>query len=65
MRYYVGVDCADQTHAVWFVDERWTKITARTVPHTAEGLRVGAELDEWRAQGIASGRDRAAPTAGW
>ncbi len=43
VRYYVGVDWADQTHAVWVVDERGTKITARTVPHTA---------DEWRAQGI-------------
>lgn len=53
MRYYVGVDWADQTHAVWVVDERGTKITARTVPHTAEGFSEwGRELDEWRAQGI-------------
>ena len=53
MRYYLGVDWADQTHAVWVVDERGTKITARTVPHTAEGLSEwGRELDEWRAQGI-------------
>src|SRR6516165_10360236 len=53
MHYYLGVDWADQTHAVWVVDERGTKITARTVPHTAEGLSEwGRELDEWRAQGI-------------
>ena len=51
MRYYLGVDWADQTHAVWVVDERGTKLTARTVPHTAEGLsKWGRELDEWRAQ---------------
>ena len=53
MRYYIGVDWADQTHAVWVVDERGTKIIARTVPHTAEGMvEWGRELDEWRAQGI-------------
>lgn len=53
MRYYVGVDWADQTHAVWVVDERGTQITARTVPHTAAGFSEwGRELDEWRAQGI-------------
>jgi hypothetical protein len=53
VRYYVGVDWADQTHAVWVVDERGTKITARTVPHTAAGFSEwGRELDEWCAQGI-------------
>jgi transposase len=52
MRYYLGVDWADQTHAVWVVDERGTKIPARTVPHTAEGMTEwGRELDAWRAQG--------------
>ncbi len=52
MRYYLGVDWADQTHAVWVVDERGTKVAMRTVPHTAEGLSEwGRELDEWRAQG--------------
>src|SRR5262249_41709539 len=51
VRYYLGVDWADQTHAVWVVDERGTKLTARTVPHTAEGLSAwDRELDEWRAQ---------------
>src|SRR6266702_1928209 len=53
VRYYVGVDWADQTHAVWVVDESGTKITGRTVPHTAAGFSEwGRELDEWRAQGI-------------
>jgi hypothetical protein len=54
VRYYLGVDWADQTHAVWVVGESGTKITARTVTHTAEGLgEWGRELDEWRAQDIA------------
>jgi hypothetical protein len=53
VRYYLGVDWADQTHAVWVVDERGTKVALRTVPHTAAGLSEwGRELDEWRAQGI-------------
>jgi len=53
VRYYLGVDWADQTHAVWVVEERGTKVTMHTVPHTAEGLSEwGRELDEWRAQGI-------------
>jgi transposase len=53
MRYYVGVDWADQEHAVWASDEGGQKVTARTVAHTAEGLSEwGRELDEWRAQGI-------------
>ena len=38
MRYYLGVDWADREHAVWGVDEAGQKITARTVPPTAEGL---------------------------
>ena len=53
MRYYLGVDWADQTHAVWVVDGSGMKITARAVLHSAEGLgEWGRELDEWRAQGI-------------
>src|SRR5262245_7558588 len=53
VRYYLGVDWADQTHAVWVVDESGAKITARAVAHTAEGLgEWGRELDEWRAQGL-------------
>jgi hypothetical protein len=55
VRYYLGVDWADQTHAVWVMEERGTKITARTVPHPAEGL------SEWgREPGrVAGAGDRA------
>jgi hypothetical protein len=54
VRYYLGVDWADQTHAVWVVGADGAKITGRTVPHTAEGFSEwGRELHEWRAQGIA------------
>jgi transposase len=53
MRYYLGVDWADETHAVWVVDESGTKVAGRTVPHTVDGLSEwGRELDEWRAQEI-------------
>ena len=53
MRYYLGVDWADQEHAVWSVNDAGQKVAARTVPHTAEGLSEwGRELDEWRGQGI-------------
>jgi transposase len=53
VRYYLGVDWADQTHAVWVVDEGGTKSAARTVSHTAAGVSEwGRELDEWRVQGI-------------
>jgi transposase len=53
VRYYLGVDWADQTHAVWVMDEDATKIAAHPVPHTAEGLSEwGRDLDQWRAQGI-------------
>jgi len=38
VRYYLGVDWADQTHAVWVVEAEGSKIAAHTVPHTAEGL---------------------------
>jgi transposase len=53
MRYYLGVDWADQEHAIWTLDEGGRKISARTVAHTATGLSEwGRKLDEWRAQGI-------------
>jgi hypothetical protein len=53
VRYYLGVDWADQTHAVWVVDETGSKLTACAVAHTAEGLgEWGRELDTWRAKGI-------------
>jgi hypothetical protein len=57
VRYYLGVDWADQTHAVWVGDERGTRITARV-----------AELRKARNSGqvecgildLNSGRDRRA-----
>lgn len=53
MRYYLGVDWADTTHAVWVVREDGTKVTTRMVAHTADGLSEwGRELDQWRAQGL-------------
>jgi hypothetical protein len=53
VRYYVGLDWADQAHAVWVVDDRGTKVAGRTVSHTAEGLdEWGRELDQWWAQKI-------------
>ena len=53
MRYYLGVDWADQAHAVWGVDESGQPVSPRTVPHTADGFSEwGCELDEWRGQGI-------------
>jgi hypothetical protein len=53
VRYYLGVDWADEEHAVWVAAADGTKISARMVPHTADGLSDwGRELDQWRAQGI-------------
>jgi hypothetical protein len=50
VRYYLGVDWADPTHAIWVVDDGGTKIAGRSVPHTAAGMSEwGRELDEWRA----------------
>jgi|SRR4030095_14797156 hypothetical protein len=49
MRYYLGVDWADQTHAVWVVDEQGAKVASRTVPHTAAGLSEWGRVPEPRA----------------
>ena len=38
MRYYLGVDWADQTHAVWVMDEDATKIAAHPVPHSVDSV---------------------------
>lgn len=51
-RYYIGVDWADQAHAVWVGDETGTQVAARLVKQTVEGLSEwGRWLDECRAQG--------------
>jgi transposase len=53
MRYYIGVDWADTTHAIWVEDEQGARVLERAVSHTAEGLAEwGRWLDEQRASGI-------------
>src|SRR5258706_9904309 len=44
VRYYLGVDWADQTHAVWVVDESGRKITARTRPPPSRSEEHTSEL---------------------
>ncbi len=52
-RYYMGVDWADQTHAVWVGDEHGTPVFERTVPHTADGFSDWSRwLYECQAAGI-------------
>ena len=52
MRYYLGVDWADVTHAIWVEDAHGTRFLSRSVPHTAEGFAEwGRWLDEQRASG--------------
>jgi transposase len=53
MRYYIGVDWADEEHAVWVEDEQGQRVSAGMVPHSPVGFSEwGRQLDEWRAQGI-------------
>jgi len=53
VRYYLGVDWADEAHVVWVMSGDGTKIATRTVPHTTDGMIEWArELDEWRGQSI-------------
>lgn len=52
MRNYIGVDWADQEHAVWVEDEQGAKVIAHTVKQTAEGWATwGRWLHERRAEG--------------
>jgi transposase len=44
MSYFVGLDWAQNVHAVWVVDERGGTVGKVTVAHSAAGL---AELAEW------------------
>ena len=54
MRYYIGVDWADEEHAGWVEDEQGQRVRAGMVPHSAVGFSEwGRQVDEWRAQGIA------------
>jgi hypothetical protein len=53
VRYYLGVDWADQEHAVWGEDETGAKVWARTIPQTVAGwAEWGRWLHEQRAAGI-------------
>ena len=53
MRYYIGVDWADEEHAVWVEDEQGQRVSAGMVAHSPVGFSEwGRQLDEWRAQGI-------------
>lgn len=52
-RYYLGVDWADEAHALWVGDEAGAEVAKLTVKHTAEGLgEFGRWLYERQAQGI-------------
>jgi len=54
MRYYIGVDWADEEHAVWVEDEQGQRVSAGMVAHSAVGFSEwGRTVDEWRAQGLA------------
>ena len=47
-RYYLGLDWADEAHAVWVVNERGEKVWAGKVAQTTEGLaEFGCRLHEW------------------
>src|SRR6266849_7910703 len=53
VRYYIGVDWADEEHAVWVEDEQGQRVSAGMVAHSPVGFSEwGRQLDEWRAQGI-------------
>jgi hypothetical protein len=47
LRYYIGVDWADEEHAVWVEDEQGQRLSAGMVPHSerAEGRVVDFLLD--------------------
>ena len=51
--YYLGLDWADEAHAVWVVDEKGEKVWGGKVEQTAEGLaEFGRRLYEWSSAGI-------------
>jgi len=51
--YYLGLDWADEAHAVWVVDGRGEKVWAGEVEQTAEGLsEFGRRLYEWGSAGV-------------
>lgn len=51
--YYLGLDWADEAHAVWVVDDKGGKVWAGQVEQTAEALsEFGRRLYEWSSAGI-------------
>ena len=52
-RYDIGVDWADQAHALWVVDERGERVWSAQVEETEDGL---SELGQWlytrRSEGV-------------
>src|SRR6266849_9476675 len=66
MRYYIGVDWADEEHAVWVEDEQGQRVSAGMVAHSPVGFSEwGRQLDRMaRAGPRAVGGDRAAGGAG-
>ena len=53
MRYYMGVDWADDTDAVWVVDEGGATVQKRPIAHTAAARSEWARwLRECQAEGI-------------
>src|SRR5712671_1515441 len=53
MRYYIGVDWADETDAVWVVDEAGDTVVQRTIAHTVTARSEWARwLRERQAEGI-------------
>jgi transposase len=52
-RYYLGLDWADEVHAVWVVNEKGEKVWDGQVEQTAEGLAgFGRKLYEWGSAGM-------------
>jgi hypothetical protein len=52
MRYYIGIDWADQEHRVWLGDAAGHELGSRRVAHSAGGFaEFGRWLDEQRAAG--------------
>jgi transposase len=51
--YYLGLDWADEIHAIWVVDEKGSKVWAGKVKQTPEDLaEFGRRLYEWQSNGI-------------
>ena len=66
MRYYIGVDWADEEHAVWVEDEQGQRVSAGRVPHSPVGFSEwGRQLDECARRASCCGRRSSGRRAGW